>query len=769
MEIDHDIRPYTVLQDVSLAAALDQIDANKSQIVFTVDRSGRLTGVMTDGDFRRWVMAQKTIDTAQPVSLVAAKSVVTGRIDGAPDALANLFSDRVRLLPLVDDAGLLRAVARPRKQAIQIGRRKIAADAPVYVIAEIGNNHNGSLERARRLVDAAVAAGADSAKFQMRQLRLIYRNGGDPTGSSEDLGVQYTLDLLNRFSLGNDDLFRIFDHCHARGIEPLCTAWDSESVGLLESYGMNGYKIASPDLTNHDLLRRVMATRRTMLVSTGMSNEEEIREAAQLLQRQSAAFALLHCNSTYPAPFRDINLAYMEQLRAIGRCPVGYSGHERGTNIAIAAVARGAKVIEKHFTLDRSLEGSDHRISLLPDEFRHMVEGIRQTEAAIGIAAPRQVSQGELLNRSNLAKSLIAKRSIAPGEVITDDMLDVKSPGQGMQPNSRGKIIGRRAARAIPAGQFIFPHDFDDSLPAARDYFFDRPWGIPVRYHDWRKLIAQSNPDLVEFHLSYKDLEIDFRDHIDEVLDLDLVVHCPELFAGDHVLDLCATEEDYRLRSVKELQRVIDLARDLKPCFARARKPLVVVNLGGFSEEGHLASAETARRYDSLRRSLDALAVDGVELAPQTMPPFPWHFGGQRFHNVLVDPEPTARLCEERQLRLCLDISHAKLACRHSGVALTEYVAALAPHVAHLHIADACGVDREGLQIAEGEIDFAALARLLQRVVPKASFIPEIWQGHANNGQGFWAALERLEPLFLAASAGRPEPVRSDARRGRAG
>ena len=135
-----------------------------------------------------------------------ARRLETVGIDGAPDALANLFSDRVRLLPLVDDAGLLRAVARPRKQAIQIGRRRIAADAPVYVIAEIGNNHNGSLERARRLVDAAVAAGADSAKFQMRQLRLIYRNGGDPTGSSEDLGVQYTLDLLNRFSLGNDDL-----------------------------------------------------------------------------------------------------------------------------------------------------------------------------------------------------------------------------------------------------------------------------------------------------------------------------------------------------------------------------------------------------------------------------------------------------------------------------------------------------------------------------------------------------------------------------------
>src|SRR5204863_6424314 len=171
-----------------------------------------------------------------------------------------------------------------------------------------------------------------------------------------------------------------------------------------------------------------------MICSTGMSTEAEIIQAVAILRRHSAPFILLHCNSTYPAPFKDINLRYLDRLRKISGGLVGYSGHERGYSVAVAAVACGAKLVEKHFTVDRDMEGNDHRVSLLPNEFAQMVTGIREVEEAMGSAAERRLTQGELMNREVLAKSLVAALPIAKGAIITEAMIETRSPGQGLQP-----------------------------------------------------------------------------------------------------------------------------------------------------------------------------------------------------------------------------------------------------------------------------------------------------------------------------------------------
>ncbi|MEI2420999.1 N-acetylneuraminate synthase family protein, partial [Arthrospira platensis SPKY2] len=185
--------------------------------------------------------------------------------------------------------------------------------------------------------------------------------------AKEDLGAQYTLDLLSRFQLTPEEMLQAFDYCRESGILPLCTPWDIKTVKLLENYRMPAYKVASADLTNHDLLKALVDTGKPLICSTGMSTESEIKESVALLQKMGAMYVLLHCNSTYPAPFKDINLNYLDKLAKIGNCPVGYSGHERGYHVAIAAVAKGAKVIEKHFTLDKTMEGNDHKVSLLPE------------------------------------------------------------------------------------------------------------------------------------------------------------------------------------------------------------------------------------------------------------------------------------------------------------------------------------------------------------------------------------------------------------------
>lgn len=749
MILDRNLAKFIVFSEDSLQNALRKISENKARIVFCVSASGVLEGVLTDGDVRRWITDRPSFDTGVPVLSVANKSFTFLPQDASHEEIERHFSERISFIPLLDRHNHLVAVAHRGAPEVRIGHFAIGPGSPSFVIAEIGNNHNGSLDTAKRLIDEAVAAGADCAKFQMRSMARLYRNAGDANDASADLGAQYTLDLLSRFQLPVEQMFQAFDYCKEKGILPLCTPWDQDSLQHLEDYGMLAYKLASADLTNHDLLEEMARTGKPLICSTGMSNENEIVEAVKLLKRHNAPFVLLHCNSTYPAPFKDIHLEYMDRLRQVGDCVVGYSGHERGIAVPIAAVARGAKVIEKHFTLDRNWEGNDHRVSLLPDEFRAMVQSIREVEQALGSGEARRVTQGEMMNREVLAKSLIANRDIAVGEVVCAEMVDVRSPGQGLSPNRKAELMGRKAVRAMKAGDFFYPSDLDDSAARPRAFKFRRPYGVPVRYHDVKRLAAAAPFDLFEFHLSYKDLEEDIAKHLGgQTYDMDLVVHSPELFAGDHIMDLCSPDAEYRQRSIAELQRVVDVTRALAPYFTRAQRPLIIINAGGFSADGPMPVGARAPLYDLIAESLAQVDQAGVEIIPQTMPPFPWHFGGQRFHNLFMTADEIVSFCARHGYRVCLDISHSQLTCTHFKDSFKDFLERVGPYSAHLHMVDAEGVDGEGLQIGEGMVDFAMVAEILDKCAPQASFIPEIWQGHKNDGAGFWLALDRLEKWF---------------------
>ncbi|WP_412478038.1 N-acetylneuraminate synthase family protein [Azonexus sp. IMCC34839] len=749
MIIDRNLAKFIIFSEDSLHNALRKISENKARIVFCVSSSGVLEGVLTDGDVRRWITDRPSFDTGVPVLSVANKSFTFLLQDAPHEEIERHFSDRIGFIPLLDRHNHLVAVAHRGAPEVRIGHFNIGPHSQSFLIAEIGNNHNGSLETAKRLIDEAVAAGADCAKFQMRSMAKLYRNSGDANDASADLGAQYTLDLLSRFQLSTEQMFQAFDYCKEKGILPLCTPWDQDSLQQLEGYGMLAYKLASADLTNHDLLEAMASTGKPLICSTGMSSENEIMEAVKLLKRHKASFVLLHCNSTYPAPFKDIHLEYLDRLRQVGDCLVGYSGHERGIAVAIAAVARGAKVIEKHFTLDRSWEGNDHRVSLLPGEFRAMVQSIREVEEALGSGDARRVTQGEMMNREVLAKSLIASCDIAVGEVVSTEKVDVRSPGQGLPPNRKADLIGRKAIRAMKAGDFFYPSDLDDSAARPRAFRFRRPYGVPVRYHDVKRLAAAAPFDLFEFHLSYKDLEEDIAQHMrGQRYHMDLVVHSPELFAGDHIMDLCAPSAEYRQRSIDELQRVVNVTRALSPYFSRAKRPLIIINAGGFSADGPMPVSARGALYERIAESLAKVDQAGVEIIPQTMPPFPWHFGGQRFHNLFMTADEIAAFCKRYGYRVCLDISHSQLTCTHFKTSFKEFLECVGPHSAHLHIVDAEGVDGEGLQIGEGMVDFGMVAEVLNRKAPTASFIPEIWQGHKNEGEGFWVALDRLEKWF---------------------
>lgn len=755
MIIDRNISDYIVFVEDSLHNALRKIEKNRQRFILAVSQSGTLEGIITDGDFRRWILKQGEVNLSQRLGNAVNRDFVSAFISDSPDSIRKRLRQGIQekpnldIIPLVDSYNHLVAVARKRKPELSIGDFLISDDSPSLIIAEIGNNHNGSLTKAKELVDRAIESGANCVKFQMRDMDSLYKNNGEANDASADLGAQYTLDLLSKFQLTRDQMILVFEHCMSQGIMPLCTPFDQESLAFLQSYGMPAFKLASADLTNHDLLEAMSQYGKPLICSTGMSTENEIIKATDLLKYYGTQYVLMHCNSTYPAPFKDINLRYMERLKVIGECFVGYSGHERGISIPLAAVSRGAKIIEKHFTLDRNQEGNDHRISLLPHELKTMVDAIREVEQAIGNQEKREITQGEMMNREVLGKSLMINCDLSEGQTITENMIVIKSPGSGLPPYYKNKMIGKKARRNFKKNDVFFLSDVQEMEVVARKYNFKRPFGIPVRYHDLHSMLELTNLDLVEFHLSYKDMEIDVNQVFDQTFDIDFVLHSPELFAGDHILDLCSFNEEYRKHSLGELQRIINLTRSMKQFFPKTRKPLIVVNVGGATQNAHISPDDRKKYYDLLCKSLSELDREGVELIPQSMPPFPWHFGGQRYQNLFMDPDEIASFCSTNNVRICLDVSHSKLACNYFKWSFSKYIEAVGRFVPHLHIVDAEGIDSEGLQIGEGSIDFHLLAKELEQFAPQATFIPEIWQGHKNNGEGFWIALERLEKFSL--------------------
>ncbi len=328
------------------------------------------------------------------------------------------------------------------------------------VIAEAGVNHNGSLEQARELVRAAARAGADFVKFQtFRADKLVTRTARQAAYQSRNIGSaddsQYR--MLKALELSDEDHRCLMAECERCGIRFLSTAFDPESIAFLEGLGLPLWKVPSGEITNFPYLREIGRSRKPVILSTGMATLDEVEQALAVLTRFGTPreqITLLHCTTEYPAPKDQINLRAMQTLRERFGLPVGYSDHTEGIEIPVAAVAMGATVIEKHFTLDRNLPGPDHKASLEPDELAEMVRQIRNVEAALGDGV-KSPSAAEKPNIPIARKSIVAARPIARGERFTEENLTAKRPGNGLSPMLWETVLGQCAVRDFDADEAI--------------------------------------------------------------------------------------------------------------------------------------------------------------------------------------------------------------------------------------------------------------------------------------------------------------------------
>lgn len=325
---------------------------------------------------------------------------------------------------------------------------------PVIIIAEAGVNHNGNLENAFKLIEAASEAGADYVKFQTFKTELCISKNA-PLADYQKKGpskVDSQFDLVKKLELSEDMHLKLVEKCKQCNIKFLSTGFDLPSLRFLNSLGMDFYKVPSGEITNLPYLREIAKFQSSVVLSTGMATLDEIKQAMEVLAGLN--ITVLHCNTEYPTPMEDVNLKAMLTIQNTLNVNVGYSDHTLGIEIPVAAVALGAKVIEKHFTLDKKMEGPDHKASLEPHELKAMVKAIRNIEKALGHGY-KEPSPSEKKNKAIARKSIIAATSIKAGEIFSESNLTVKRPGNGLNPMMWDEVIGKVAKRDFSEDELI--------------------------------------------------------------------------------------------------------------------------------------------------------------------------------------------------------------------------------------------------------------------------------------------------------------------------
>ena len=339
--------------------------------------------------------------------------------------------------------------------AFQLGPKMIGPGYPCFVIAEVGSNHDGDLEQAKALIAVAAEAGADSVKFQAYTADKIAAQTSHPMAKHE-FGTSKTLhELYGNYEMPQEWLPELKRYSESLDLIFLCSPFDEDSADALEDIGTEGYKVASFEMTHHPFLRHLAKKGKPLLISTGLANMGEIEESLEVVRNTSdVPVALFHCGSQYPLDYGDVNLRAIDTMKHALGVPVGYSDHTLGITIPVAAVSRGAHLIEKHYTLDRKMDGPDHGFALEPGELTQMITMIRQVEAALGSSIKRP-SDSELIQKEKVRRSVFAKVRIPKGTVVEVDMLAILRPGVGLEPKYRDVIVGHRATRDIEAHEPI--------------------------------------------------------------------------------------------------------------------------------------------------------------------------------------------------------------------------------------------------------------------------------------------------------------------------
>jgi len=602
----------------------------------------------------------------------------------------------------------------------------------IKIIAEIGINHNGDIEQAYDLIKAAAESGAWGVKFQYRNIENAY------AGGAKEIGDEMLISEIKRNYLSPQSILSLVERANkleiAAGISFFEISDMDDFSGAINAFDF--FKSPSVELCNDSLINKMISFGKPVFVSLGCHDENEIEQAFSRLKGDN--WIAMHCVSNYPVSLVNAKLGYLQHMASKWGRPFGYSSHDANWEVNLIAMSMGVTVIERHITFNKLADGLDHSTSSTPDEFTRMAlfaENMPLLLAGNGVRVP---NQGEMLNLQNLGRSYYAQQDISVGEPVTEEKLVFRSPRVGLGEPEMGCFIGTKAAQEISTGDVLSRSAFvmaerlrDDAI----DFAKKNKIAIPVRSHDFTSMERKFPTGAFEFHLSYGEVLSNLRAEQYSSDNL-YSVHLPDYINPTQLMDPFSLDKDQAAASFNILQRTVNFAEALQQ-LTGSKVPIVgsfsVVhqNLKEFFEQ-HAAMAAKYREQ-------------GVSVLPQWLPPIAWYFGGSVKLEAMNQQRDVDYILEHN-LPICMDVCHLCMGNSLYDFNAVDMVDSLLPMIEHVHIADAAGIDGEGLHFGEGDPEnMAAIAKVMDIDTMK---VIEVWQGHLDDGAGFVKALNRLPELF---------------------
>jgi sialic acid synthase SpsE len=600
------------------------------------------------------------------------------------------------------------------------------------VIAEIGINHNGSMDIAARLINSAARAGCWGIKFQYRNLQRTYSKNSCELGD-EMLSVE-----IEKNYLTPEEIFSLTELGRKRKLHVGISFFNEEDVDDFKNFDFDFYKIPSPELMNHGLIRKLLDTKKSLLISCGMHEESELIETFEKF-KDDENWIPLHCISNYPVSIHNACLNFIDRITVLAGRDCGYSSHDSDLMAVLWASTLNLPYIERHLTENKEAEGLDHSTSSTEEEFKQLVEFIKKRKLVFNSPLSRTANQGEKINRQNLGRSWYAINNIKKGEILSKESFVYRSPQKGCSWSVGNQIFKEKQKifTNINKDECLDIHHIQSKglgKISNEDLNYCKKFniGIPVRPYDFsviRKAIPCKN---YEFHLSYDDVN-----NINEFRFSDIKygekysVHLPDYIDSTTLIDPFSLDHDISLRSKKITEKTVEFSRMIENISGN-RVPIVA---------SYSNPCDIDDFYCRVSEYIKSLSYANFTM--QWLPPFAWYFGGSVRLKVFEKEECIADIIKN-EIKITLDISHFILGSNYYGFDKIKLFDLLSKNIIHIHLSDGSGFDGEGLSVHKDSENKEILQYALNNSNRK---ILEAWQGHINNGTGFIDNIHELRKL----------------------
>jgi sialic acid synthase SpsE/sugar phosphate isomerase/epimerase len=601
------------------------------------------------------------------------------------------------------------------------------------IIAEIGINHDGDMDKAKRLIQQSRDAGCDGIKFQYRNMKTTYAE------NANEIGDEIIQTQIKRSYLNAAQILELRNFARSIGIQAGISFFTIEDLNDFQDLrtDFDFYKIPSAELMNIGLISKLISTGKHVYISVGMHDETQIETVFNSIKSE-INWTPLHCISNYPVADHNTSLGYIQYLIAKWGRAVGYSSHDENWENNIIALSLGATVIERHITDEKNAEGLDHSSSSTFEEFVKICSYAREFDSITSGNHPRIPNQGELLNKQNLGRSFYALRDIGIGEILDSGDFEYRNPRIGIGMSDLVQYVGRGFVKSLSKGEVLTHLHFQSSQTKVRDESVEicRAYSIslPVRLSDYREIRCEIPIGAYEFHLSYKEVASDLFSFTVEATDR-FSVHLPDYIDSTTLINPLSDNERIRISSRECIARVIQFSERLAR--ETGRTVPIVASLAGIG----LTREEF---YPQIKDLFDEFHSAIAPLTLQWLPPYAWYFGGS-IKLTNVNSSEDIQWINSHDLPITLDSSHLLLGKAAFGFEPKDVITGIAKNIVHWHISDAAGVDGEGLPLGAGGPENEAL---LSGIISQSGIkVIEIWQGHFYQYEGFKVAVNKIAEM----------------------